>query len=141
MYHPEEHRTIGQKKNILIIEDEEFLCKLLTIKLEQSGFEVKTSFDGESGLKAIETNKPDVILLDLLLPGMDGFEVAKQLKNDPKTSDIPIIVVSNLGEPSDIAKAEKLGVVEYLVKADYTPDQIVKRVLQHIEYQKEASPK
>lgn len=128
----EQPRATDDKPRILIIEDEEFLCKLLARKLEQSGFVVKSAFDGESGLEVVAADAPDLILLDLLLPGIDGFEVIRRLKSDPKANMIPIVIISNLGEPGDIASATKLGAAEYLVKAEYTPDQIVKKVWRHL---------
>ncbi len=120
------------KPSVLIIEDEQMLCGLMVKKLERSGFAVQGVFDGEMGIRAIEKKKPDVILLDLLLPGIDGFEVLRHLKSDQRFKDIPVIIVSNLGEPSDVAKARNAGAAEYIIKANYSPDQIVKKVGEYV---------
>ena len=80
----------------------------------------------------MEEQRPDVILLDLLLPGIDGFEVLRRLKSDNRFSDIPIIIVSNLGEPADIEKAKNSGAAEYIIKANYSPDQIAKKVWEFV---------
>lgn len=114
--------------DILIIEDEQFLRNLLMKKLENSGFLVRGAFDGEAGMRAVEEKKPGLVLLDLLLPGMDGWEVLRRLKGDKRFQDIPVFIVSNLGEPSDIARGKKAGAVEYIIKAEYSPQQIVEKV-------------
>lgn len=117
---------------VLIIEDERFLCDLLRKKLENSGLEVRGAFDGETGLKNIEADKPDLILLDLLLPGMDGFEVLRRLKKDERFQNIPVLIISNLSEPNDVAKAQKEGAEEYLIKADYSPQMIADKVWEYL---------
>lgn len=112
-------------ENILVIEDDSFLRKLLSKKLESSGFNVHEAIDGKAGLDAAEASKPDLILLDLLLPGIDGFEVLSQLKANPATAQIPVIILSNLGQKEDVDKGMKLGAVDYMVKAQFTPEEIV----------------
>ena len=122
-------RLRGQaKKDILIIEDEQFLGSLLIKKLENSGFYVRSFFDGEAGLKEVEKKKPDLILLDIVLPGMDGWEVLRRLKEKKHLKDIPVLIISNLGEPGDITKGRKAGATDYIIKADYSPQQIVDKV-------------
>jgi len=116
------------KKDILIIEDEQFLGNLLIKKLENSGFYVRSVFDGEAGLKAIEEKKPSLILLDIVLPGIDGWEVLRRLKEKKHFKGIPVLIISNLGEPSDITKGKKAGAADYIIKADYSPQQIVEKV-------------
>ncbi len=118
------------KPTVLIIEDEQFLCSLMLKKLESSGFVARGVFGGEEGLKAVEEMKPDAILLDLLLPGIDGFEVIQRLKGDERFKKVPILVISNLGEPSDISRARELGAIDYLIKTNYSPDEIVAKVWQ-----------
>lgn len=114
--------------DILIIEDEQFLLSLLMRKLKNSGFRVRAAFDGEAGIQAVQEKKPGLILLDLILPGMDGWEVLRRLKDDKRFQDIPVFIISNLGEPGDIAKGKKAGAVEYLIKAEHSPQQIVEKV-------------
>lgn len=120
------------KPLVLIIEDEQFLCGLMMKKLELSGFVVRGAFDGEAGIKAVKEQKPDLILLDLLLPGIDGFELLRRFKSDQSFKDIPVIIISNLGEPADIEKAKNLGAAEYIIKANYSPDEIVKKVWEFV---------
>jgi len=86
------------------------------------------AIDGEEGLKRIREDKPDLILLDLILPGVDGFEVLSKLKEDPTLASIPVIILSNLGQREDIEKGLKLGAIDYLVKAHFTPNEIVDKV-------------
>ena len=121
------------KPTVLIIEDEQFLCSLMLKKLESSGFTARGVFGGEEGLKAVEELKPEAILLDLLLPGIDGFEVIRRLKKDERFKKVPILVISNLGEPSDISKARELGALDYLIKTNYSPDEIVSKVWQALK--------
>lgn len=118
--------------SILIIEDERFLCDLLRKKLENSGLEVRGALDGETGLKDIEIRKPDLILLDLLLPGMDGFEVLRRLKKDERFQNIPVLIISNLSEPNDVAKARKEGAEDYLIKANFSPQMIADKVWEYL---------
>ena len=113
---------------ILIVEDDKFLRELIARKLTQENFEVIEAIDGEEGLKRIREDKPDLILLDLILPGVDGFEVLSKLKEDPTLASIPVIILSNLGQREDIEKGLKLGAIDYLVKAHFTPNEIVDKV-------------
>ena len=115
-------------KNILIIEDDAFLRDLISKKLSSVDFSISEAIDGESGLKKAKEESPDLILLDLLLPAMDGFEVLSTLKNDKKTSAIPIIILSNLGQKEDLDKGMGLGAADYLIKAQFTPEEIVAKV-------------
>jgi DNA-binding response OmpR family regulator len=116
------------EKNILIIEDDSFLRDLISKKLSSAGFSVSEANDGESGLKKVKEEKPDLILLDLLLPSTDGFEVLSKVKADTDTSSIPIIVLSNLGQKEDVDRAMGLGANDYLIKAQFTPEEIIIKV-------------
>jgi DNA-binding response OmpR family regulator len=120
--------STSSQGTILIIEDDVFLSELMAKKLEDTGFEVVKAIDGKEGLEKVVTVKPSLILLDLILPGIDGFEVLKKIKDDPKSSDIPVIVLSNLGQREDIERGFDLGAQDYLVKAQFTPDEIIDRV-------------
>ena len=115
-------------KKILIIEDDKFLRRVITQKLTKEGYEISEAIDGEKGLKKLEEEKVDLILLDLILPGIDGFEVLAKLKKDPKLSKIPVIILSNLGQKEDIDKGLKMGAVDYLIKAHFTPGEIIERI-------------
>jgi DNA-binding response OmpR family regulator len=112
-------------KTILIIEDDKFLRRLMGQKLVQENYNVSEATDGEEGLKKVKEEKPDLILLDLILPGIDGFEVLSRIKSDPAISSIPIIILSNLDQKE---KGLKLGAVDYLIKAHFTPGEIVEKI-------------
>ena len=115
-------------KKILFVEDEPSLQKAISEVLIQEGFEVLSASDGEEGLKATKEEKPDLILLDLILPKKDGFEVLKELKADEKLKDIPVIVLTNLEGVGDVEKAIELGATTYLVKANYKLDDVVTKI-------------
>jgi CheY-like chemotaxis protein len=107
-----------EKIIFLLVEDEEVLLRAIYLSLHSEGYTVATATDGESALNMANRLKPNVILLDLLLPKMDGFEFLKKLKAIPTLKDIPVIVLSNLGDESDMAKAKRLGAVDYFIKAN-----------------------
>jgi DNA-binding response OmpR family regulator len=113
---------------ILIVEDDRFLRELIARKLKNEGYEVSEAVDGEEGLKRIKEEKPDLILLDLILPGIDGFEVLVKAKEDPTTAQIPVIILSNLGQREEIEKGLKLGAIDYLIKAHFTPGEIIEKI-------------
>ncbi len=116
------------KKKILVIEDEKTLRFLIVQTLLQEGFEVEEAIDGEEGIQKLKKNKPDFILLDLLLPGINGYEVLSKIKRDSDLESIPVIILSNLGQEEEIKKGLNLGAVDYLIKAHFTLDQIVARI-------------
>jgi len=115
-------------KKILLIEDDKFLRELMNKKLITLGYDVVTAADGESGLVMIKETKPDVVLLDLILPGINGFEVLEKAKQDPEIAAIPIVILSNLGQGEDIEKGLSLGAKDFLVKAHFTPQEIVNKL-------------
>lgn len=118
--------TMG--KRILIVEDDQFLRDLMERKLLKEGFTVDTAIEGDSGLQKIAASKPDLVLLDIILPGMDGFTILERVKGDPATASIPVILLTNLGQRDDLDKGLKMGAVDYLVKAHFTPGDIVEKV-------------
>lgn len=115
-------------QKILIIEDDKFLRELIVRKLSSEDYEILEAVDGEEGLKKIKELKPDLILLDLILPGIDGFEVLAKMRDDPILASIPVIILSNLGQREDVEKGLKLGAIDYLVKAHFTPNEIIEKV-------------
>jgi len=115
-------------KTILFIEDESALQKTFGEILKQEGYETISALDGETGLRLVKSQKPDLILLDLILPKMHGFEVLKKLKEDEETKDIPVIVLTNLEKIEDVDKALELGATTYLVKAKYSLEEIVEKI-------------
>lgn len=115
-------------KKILIVEDDKFLRELIAQKLIKEGYDIVEAVDGEKGIKSVKEEKPDLILLDLILPGIDGFEVLAKIKENPVLSQIPVIILSNLGQKDDIERGLKIGAVDYLIKAHFTPGEIVEKV-------------
>lgn len=115
-------------KKILIVEDDKFLRELIARKLIKEDFEVSEAVDGEEGIKKIIEEKPDLILLDLILPGIDGFEVLARMKKESALSSIPVIILSNLGQKDDVEKGLKMGAVDYLIKAHFTPGEIIEKI-------------
>ena len=113
---------------ILFIEDETALQRTLSAVMEQAGHIVANAYDGEKGLELAQEAVPDLILLDLILPKMDGFSVLEKLKGDEKTKDIPVIVLTNLESVDDVEKVIGLGATTYLVKANYDLDDIVGKI-------------
>lgn len=121
------------KKTVLIVEDDEFLRSLAAKRLEKDGLAVKDAVNGEMAIKAIKEGSFDLILLDLLLPGTDGFAVLEQARALPAGKDVPIVVFSNLGEKADIERATKLGANDFLVKANFTLDDIVEKIHSYLK--------
>jgi len=120
-------------KTILFIEDESVLQKTFGEILKQEGYEMISALDGESGLRLAKDKKPDLILLDLILPEMHGFEVLKGLKEDKEIKEIPVIVLTNLERIEDIDRALELGATTYLVKAQYSLEEVVEKIKKAIE--------
>ena len=116
------------EKKILIIEDDKFLRELIAQKVLKEGYLVTEAVDGEDGAKKAKEEVPNLILLDLILPGIDGFEVLAKVKEDPTTAQIPVIIFSNLGQKDDVEKGLKLGAVDYLIKAHFTPGEIIEKI-------------
>ena len=122
-----------QKSNyILVVEDDYFLRNLLLHKIEQEKLPFDTAVNGSEALKKIKAKIPAVIILDLVLPDTDGFEVLEKIKKQPDTKNIPVIVVSNLGQKDEIERCLKLGANDYLIKANFTPKEIVDKIREYL---------
>ncbi|MDD4607015.1 MAG: response regulator [Patescibacteria group bacterium] len=118
---------------VLIIEDDVSLLKFYQQRFEADGFKnVDTAMYGEEGIEKIEQQKPDIILLDLILPKMNGFAVLEKIKERKETAQIPVLVTTNLAHDEDKQRAEILKADEYLIKSDYDPDQIVSKVKKYL---------
>lgn len=115
-----------QPKKVLIIEDEKAMAKALELKLNHSGFQAKSVFDGETALSLLKQEKFDLIILDLLMPRVDGFVVLQELRKRGDTT--PVIVASNLGQEADIKKAKELGAKDYFVKSDISIAEVIVRI-------------
>ncbi|MEK7209206.1 MAG: response regulator [Patescibacteria group bacterium] len=123
-----EKTSSENKKTVLIVEDDEFLRSLTAKRIEKEGYGVEVAVDGENAITVLETLKPDLILLDLLLPGKDGFEVLKKIRSNEAVKAVPVIIFSNLGQKEDIEKAKSLGVDDFLIKANFTLDDVVAKI-------------
>lgn len=115
-------------KKILIVEDDKFLRELITKKLKDEGYEAIGASDGEEGVEKVKKESPDLVLLDLILPGIDGFEVLSKIKEDPAVASIPVVILSNLGQREEVEKGLKMGAVDYMIKAHFTPGEITEKV-------------
>lgn len=115
-------------KKILFIEDEPALQRAASAILTQEGFQVMLALNGEEGIQTALREKPALILLDLILPKKDGFEVLEALKKDPDTKDIPVIILSNLEGSTDVERAISMGATTYLVKANYRLEEVLQRI-------------
>ena len=116
------------KKTVLIVEDDEFLRSLTAKRLEKENYAIEVAVDGENAISVLDTLKPDIILLDLLLPGKDGFEVLKKIRSAETVKTVPVVIFSNLGQKEDIEKAKALGVDDFLIKANFTLDDVVAKI-------------
>lgn len=116
---------------ILLVEDDQFLSALLKTRLEKEKYEVILAHDGPEALQLLRANKPDLILLDIILPGKSGFDVLEEIHTDPQLrdkKDIPVVIISNLGQESDIERGQEFGVMDYFVKARISIDELVQKV-------------
>ena len=115
-------------KKILIIEDDLFLQGLEVTKLKKDGYEIETAVNSVEAFKILEKTKPDMILLDLLLPEVDGFMILEKIRENKDMVTIPVIVFSNLSEDKDIKRAQKLGISEFMIKSNFTLDELTKKI-------------
>ena len=121
------------KKKILIVEDDQMIGSMYRTKLEQDGFIVLTAANGAQGLELALNEKPDLVMLDIIMPQLDGFSVLRQLRGNEGTKNTPIIMLTNLGTDEDKAKGQKLGATDYLIKANLTPAQISEIIKKYIK--------
>ena len=119
-------------QKILIVEDEEIVLDLLQRKLTQEGYGVFIAKDGEEGLKKMKEVKPDLILLDIVMPKMGGIEVMEEMGKEPDLKKIPVIIISNSGEPVELDKAKKLGVKDWLIKTEFDPQEVLEKVKEQL---------
>lgn len=113
---------------VLLVEDDKMILDMYTLKFAQEGYKVFQAENGKDGLVMAKKETPDIILLDIILPQMDGFSVLKKLKSDASTKNMPVVLLTNLGQDGDVKKGLDLGAIDYLIKANYTPSQVVEKV-------------
>lgn len=124
-----------KKAKILLAEDEPLLGNLLKQRLEREGLEVNLVRDGEAALAALRANAPDLMLLDIILPKMSGFELMEAVQSDPSAPKVPIVIISNLGQDSDLEKGQSLGAVGYFIKAKISMEDLVGQIKGFVEGQ------
>jgi len=117
---------------ILLIEDEEIMIELLQKKLTQERYEVLVARDGEEGLKLMRETWPDLVLLDLALPKMNGFDVLNEINKNLSLKKIPVIIISNSGQPVELKKALRLGVKDWLIKTEFEPKKLLEKIIKQI---------
>ncbi|MBU0667736.1 response regulator [Patescibacteria group bacterium] len=119
-------------KKIVVAEDDKFMAKVYREKLRDEGFEVEIAFDGVEAVDKITKNKPSLVILDMIMPKKTGFDVLKEIKANPETKDIPVIILSNLGQASDFDKGKKLGAIDYIIKGDESFKSVMEKIKKHL---------
>ncbi len=123
----------SNKKTVLVVEDDPFLSNLLKTRFERAGINVLRAGDGEEALRILGTTQPDLTMLDIIIPKKSGFEVLEAIRENPSLKDMPVIIVSNLGQEGDIQRGKSLGAIAYFIKAQTSIDDIVGRVKAFLE--------
>jgi len=123
----------SNNKNVLIIEDDPFIADVYVLKLESEGYDVETAEDGIKGLEALKKKGYDIVLLDILMPNMDGFKVLERIKMTPSLSKVPVVILTNLSQKKDIQKGLELGATDYIIKTKFTPTEVVKTINKVLE--------
>ncbi|OGL75690.1 hypothetical protein A3F52_03555 [Candidatus Uhrbacteria bacterium RIFCSPHIGHO2_12_FULL_47_11] len=118
---------MNKKPVIVLVEDDDFISEMYALKFKD-GYDVHVARDGAEGLEMIKKVKPDLVLLDIILPQLDGFEVLERVKKEESVKDIPVILLTNLGQKQNVKKGLRLGAVDYVIKAHYTPSEVVEKV-------------
>ena len=121
-----------KETKILLAEDDKFISRAYKDGLGRAGFNIITAFDGEEALEKIRQEKPDIILLDIVMPEKNGFEVLEEIKKDSQLKRIPVLILSNLGQERDIEKGKELGVVDYLIKSDYSMTEVIEKIKKYL---------
>ncbi len=121
------------KKKILVVEDDQMISSMYKTKFEADGYDVVIANNGVEGYDFAKQHKPNIIMMDIILPQMDGFSSLEKIKKDPEIKDIPVIMLTNLGTEEDRAKGEKLGAIGYLVKARFTPAQVSAKIKEYLK--------
>ncbi len=119
---------VASSKKILIVEDDTFMLELLAAELKKTGFEIMIAETGNEAVKKFKESKPDLILLDILLPDKNGLDALREIRREPEGRDAKVLVLSNFSDTPHIEEAKRLGVIDYLVKAQHVPQEIVERI-------------
>lgn len=116
------------KKKILLVEDDDFFRELIFKKLQKEDFDVSASKNGNEALSYLRSNAPDLVILDLILPDLSGYEILEAIKKEPRTQGAPVVVLSNLGQQEDDEKAKSLGAADFMIKVNFTLEEIVEKI-------------
>lgn len=116
------------KGNILLVEDDAFIAGMYQTKLSTLGYTVRVANDGDEGWRMLTAERPDLLLLDIVLPKRDGFEILAAARKDPKLKDLPILLLTNLGQKPDVQRGLELGANDYIIKAHFTPSEVVEKI-------------
>lgn len=116
------------QKRVLLIEDDPFLIDVYETKLKKSGYKVEVVEKGDLAFEKIKSTNPNLILLDIVLPKMDGWEILKKIKKEEETKNCKVVILSNLGQKEEVDKGLKMGAEKYFIKAHYTPEEIIKKI-------------
>ena len=125
-------KYMSGKNKILLVEDDEFLSRAYSDGLSRAGLEVDVARDGGEAMEKVKEEKPDLILLDLVMPTKNGFEVLEELRMDDDLKKIPVMILTNLGQDSDIEKGKNLGAIDYLIKTDLSMKEVIEKVKYHL---------
>ncbi|HEY4477136.1 MAG TPA: response regulator [Candidatus Paceibacterota bacterium] len=123
---------MADQPKILLVDDDEFLLDMYSVKFKEAGFEIEIANSGEAALEKIRKGTYDAILLDIIMPVLDGFEVLQQMKKENLLSKSVVVVLSNLGQKEDIERGMYLGANDYIIKAHFTPREVVEKIKQHL---------
>lgn len=115
-------------KKILLVEDDSFLIDIYTTKLKESGFSVEVASEGDEAVRKAREDEFDLVLLDIVMPKVDGWDILRQIKAEPKSKDLKVIIISNLSQKEEVEKGMNLGAEKYLIKAHYTPSEVAKEI-------------
>jgi two-component system, OmpR family, alkaline phosphatase synthesis response regulator PhoP len=128
-----ENKVEMNGKKILLVEDDQMISGMYKIKFQQAGYEVVIAENGKDAIEMAADINPDIILLDIILPMVDGFGALEAIKKEPKSKNVPVIMLTNLGTDEDIAKGKELGATDYLVKASLTPGEVLGKIEQYFK--------
>ncbi|MCK5592381.1 MAG: response regulator [Candidatus Pacebacteria bacterium] len=120
-------------KKILLAEDDQFISRAYKDGLERVGFEIIIALEGFTAIEKVKTEKPDIVLLDLMMPEKNGFEVLEEIRAGENSKDTPVIILSNLGQASDVEKGKELGATDYLIKSNFSMKEVIEKVKFHLE--------
>lgn len=115
-------------KNILLVEDDPFIIDIYTTKLKEAGFSIDIAEDGEEALRKIREKKPNLLVLDIVLPNIDGWELLEKIRTELGFEGLKVVVLSNLSQKAEVEKSLKFGVIKYFIKANFTPNEVVEEI-------------